>query len=134
MKKAIIVLLAMLIWSVSADAANYFIQRDNLGILQKYEVNEKFLHDFAWFVRTQNNEYKPFLTDIYNALEAGYTVTYNKDANTIDGMDGYNWSSLTAKELKRMRGKESDLSATLNTKKHRFYMALTRLYYFSMGL
>ena len=120
-------------FSLISNATNYFIQEDNLGIISKYEVNQKFLSEFAYFIRRSDDESKPFLSDIYHALEEGYTVTYNRDQNTVSGLDDYHWRSLTPNELKRMHGRTSSLEATINTKKHRFFVALQRLDNFYMA-
>lgn len=125
--KKLLFLIALLITSVPSFSKNTFTIEDDLGVIASYEVTPKFLEHFASFVREQSSEYRPFLADIYRALQNGRNVSYNKDKNTIRGLNDSDWSSLTPNDLKRMRGRESSFSATLNSKKHRFYLALSRL-------
>jgi len=130
--KKLLLLVLLLTSSISGFSRNTFTIEDDLGTIATYEVTPKFLEYFASFIRQQNNDFKPFLADIYKALQNGRNVVYNRDRNTIGGLYESDWSSMTPKELKKMQGRESDLSATFNTKKHRFYSALnclSRFYY-----
>lgn len=110
----------------------HFIIKDEMGILQDYEVTPDFLEKFAQFVRSQDREYRPFLADIYNDLKIGDSdIVYNPNTNTISGVNLNRWSSMTAKEASKMYGPASVLDGTFNTKKQRFYKALSRLSLFS---
>ena len=125
MKKLFLFFVLFVSISSIAYAKNTFTIEDNLGVIARYEVTPSFLDYFASFVRQQNADSKPFLTDIYKALQNGRDVVYNRDNNSIGGLYTSDWASMTPKELSKMYGRTSGLEATLNTKKHRFFKALS---------
>ncbi len=115
--------------SFSVYSRNTFTIEDDLGIIVEYDVNSRFLEQFANFVRNQDAESRPFLADIYNALKKGRDVWYNQDHNTIAGLYDEDWTSISIKELNKIgkRGYNAIFHATINSRSHRFCVAILRL-------
>lgn len=122
--KKLLLLSVLLTIPLFVNSKNTFTIKDDLGVIASYEVTPRFLEHFASFVRQQSSESRPFLADIYRALQNGRDISYNKDRNSIGGMLESDWTSLTPKELKKFHGNANSFDATFNSKKQRFYVAL----------
>lgn len=127
--KKIITTLLLSMCATLLYAQNRLIIKDDMGVIKEYTVDQKFLDRFASFVRSQDQESRPFLADIHNALKNGKnrTITYNPETNIISGMMISDWTSMTEKEYQKMHGNANFFDANFNTKKQRFYVALKKL-------
>ncbi len=81
---------------------------------------------------TVPQEYKEWYSDIYKAMSNGTSITYNRDNNTISGMQGKWHVNDKGLEVGQSRNRKF-FQSIFNSPQHQFRVALQYLKYFDIA-
>ncbi len=139
MKRIKVLLISSLIISLSFFSYSQSFPRpsftiaDSFGIVKQYTIDEAFLRSFAqWTRMTVPQEYKEWYSDIYKAMSNGTSITYNRDNNTISGMQGKWHVNDKGLEADQSRNRKF-FQSMFNSTPHQFRVALQYLKYFDIA-